>query len=120
MARGLAELPEALLGELGQPRSCSASIVAPTAVRRYGRRRSTGVERFDEPLLLEAREGGVEGAGTHRPAGALLDVLHDRVAVLRPVAQADEDEQRRLGEPSELRVLRAPCGLLLLRRSIYR
>ena len=55
----------------------------------------------------ESLDRGVDRARTEldRPTGDPPDLVHDRVAVLRPVAQADEDEQGRFGEPSELRDL---------------
>ena len=86
-------------------RSCSARTpgadagqpVRPAALDRR--------EGFDQPSFLEARQRSVERPGTQRPSRPGLDVGHDRVAVLRAVAEADEDEQGRLGEAAELRDL---------------
>src|SRR5689334_7441803 len=63
-----------------------------------------GLERLDEPAFLEPRQCRIEGARAEWPAGAGLDVGHDRVAVLRPIAQADEDQEARLGKPTELEI----------------
>ena len=68
-------------------------LVRPAAVDRG--------QGLDEAARLEPGERGVQGSGAHGLAGPGLDVGHDRVAVLRPVAQADEDQERGLGEPAE-------------------
>ncbi len=57
----------------------------------------------------QARERG-SGRESERPRPTGPNVPHDRVAVLRPVTQAGQDEQRRFGEPAELRTLRSHSG----------
>src|SRR6266566_2934117 len=59
-------------------------------------------QRLDETTLLKASKRGIQGPRAHRPTRAGFHVGHDRVAVFRPVAQADEDEERGLGEPAKL------------------
>src|SRR5258706_7666918 len=66
--------------------------VRPAAVLRR--------QRLDQALRLEPADRAVERAGAEGGAGDLLDVLDQRVAVLRPVGETGEDEhatlQRRL------------------------
>src|SRR5215203_4285569 len=98
---GLPELAETVAGERRQAAKLLREIrradpgqpVRPTAVLRR--------KRFDQAALLEPGESRVERSRSEWPTGRLLDVGHDRVAVLRTVGQTDEDEQRRFGEPSE-------------------
>jgi hypothetical protein len=66
-----------------------------------------GFEGRDEAAPLETGEGGVEGSRSDPLARRRLDVGHDRVAVLRPAAQGEEDRDRRLGEASEIIEARA-------------
>ena len=47
---------------------------------------------LDEPLLLEPGDRPVEGAWAQGDPGKLLDVLRQRVAVLRAAGQAGEDQ----------------------------
>src|ERR1700759_1317844 len=57
-----------------------------------------------------AVERAVERARSQLDAGESLDVLDQRIAVLRPVGQADQDQHRHLAGPAE-HVLLA-CGHL--------
>src|SRR5258708_5866855 len=69
-----------------------------------------GGQRLDgaEPLKPGQRAG--EGAGAEVDAGELLDVLDQRVAVLRTVGQADQDQHRHLAGPAQDILL--ACGHL--------
>ena len=86
-------------------RARAAARRAPSrrrAVSRYGRRRSTGARASIRPRSSSRASAAYRVPGPMRPAGPGLDVGHDRVAVLRPVGQADEDQERGLGEPAEV------------------
>ena len=98
-------LPEPLqadLGEPGQPVELACSVVAPSPVSRYGRRRSSGSSASISPRRSSRASAPYSVPGPSGAPEIRLDVGHDRVAVLRPVGQRDEDVQRRLGEPTEI------------------
>ena len=56
---------------------------------------------LDQPAPLEPRKRRVQGARPERLAGQRPRLGHDRVAVLRPAAQGEQDGERRLREPAE-------------------
>src|SRR5262249_15440398 len=60
-----------------------------------------GVELLDQAPPLEPGQRSIQGPRTGLLAGCRRDVLHDRVAVLRPVAQRQQDVERWLGEAAE-------------------
>ena len=99
---GLAELAEALAGEIGQTTEVLGEIRRPDRGEPIRSPPIDRRQRFDEAEQLEPGQRRVQRARAHRPASALLDVLHDGVAVLGPVSEADQDEQGRFGEPPEL------------------
>ena len=93
-----------------------ASAAEPAAVIWYGRRRSVAVQRLDETALFQPGDRPVQGARAERHPGEVLDVLGQRMAVLRPLRQADQDEQRRVVRPAQPARRAARChGTFLLR-----
>src|SRR5689334_16562073 len=60
-----------------------------------------GGQRLDEPEPLEPVQRAVERARPELDLRELPDVLDQRVAVLRPVGQADQDQHRRLPGPAQ-------------------
>src|SRR4029453_18732113 len=70
---------------------------------------SGGLVAVDEPLVLELRERGVDRARAGAPdaAAALLELLHELVAVARLLL---EQEQDRRAEVAAARPLAAPAG----------
>src|SRR6476659_2635094 len=63
------------------------------------------LERLDQPASLKTSQGPVERSRPHRRTADRFDVGHDRVPVLRALAQGHEDVQRRFSEPSEIEFL---------------
>src|SRR6516165_7069818 len=66
--------------------------------------------RDAEALGLEALKRLVEGAWRQSDPRELLDVLRERVAVLRATRQAREDQRRRAGVATEASQLRGRCS----------
>lgn len=50
-------------------------------------------ERLDQAVCLQARERAVKSAGAEAYTGNLLDVLGDRIAVLRALDKAGQDKE---------------------------
>jgi hypothetical protein len=60
------------------------------------------VEALNEPAPFEPRDRAVERARAEADAGNLLDVVGHRVAVLRAVGEADENQEGRFRKPPEV------------------
>jgi hypothetical protein len=61
-----------------------------------------GGQRPDPAAALQPGQRPIQGARLHPDAAERGDVGHDRVAVLGPVGQAGQDQQRRVGEPAQV------------------
>ena len=116
-----------------EPRAGEASHPLELGTQRRGSGRGEPIraspvhrlEGLDQAARLEPRERRVQRPRAERRTRDLLDVGHDRVAVLRPVAQRQQDVQRRLGESAQVRDLvgrltRASVRVRLYRHTIYR
>src|SRR5580693_5172523 len=57
--------------------------------------------RLDQPALVQPRNRPVQRARPQPHPGEVLDVLGQRVPVLRPLSQADQDQQRRIARPAK-------------------
>src|ERR1019366_4207184 len=90
-----------LIATLGHP--CA------TGVRECEQLAPVGLLRADQALVLELCQGGVDRAGARPPhaAAALLDLLHDLVAVARLLAQ---QQQRRRADVAATGLAAATAG----------
>ena len=87
--------------EAAQPRPDEAVELDQLRLERCGPKRGEPVwppaflrlEGLDQASPFKPGERPVQRPGAHRRPGDRLDVGHDRVAVLRPVRQRDEDVQ---------------------------
>jgi hypothetical protein len=98
---GLPELAQAMPSERRQAAELFGEVGGPDRGQAVGPAAVLRRQRLDQAAFLEPSESRVQGSRPQRSAGRLFDVGHDRVAVLGAIGQADQDEQRRFGEPSE-------------------
>ena len=94
--------------------SCARSVVAPRPVSRYGRRRSSGSRASIRPRRSSRASAPYSVPGPRGEPEIVLDVGHDRVAVLRAVAQRHRmysDGSANRPSSGHLRLIRrrSPC-----------
>ena len=99
-----------------RPAPIGQRVVAALRLLAVGRIFAAAAALFDQPAVLQPLDRFVQrpGAEADRAAGALLDVLLDRVAVPRPVGEGEQDVSDREGQ-------RLSGGIrCVLRRITYR
>ena len=88
--------------------SAPASAAEPGGVIWYGRRRSSPPSGSMSPRSTSRVIAPYRAPGPEPHPGEVLDVLGQRVPVLRPLRQADQDQQRRIIRPAQPARCHAP------------